>query len=889
MRYVRGRIVTPRPRGLATISLMNVMKLFRLGPLVVAVSASAPAEVVPHLFRDAAPIEWSQRLASSEMARRGASLGKDGAPKARWDYTSGLFAHSLMELGRETGDERFTGFAQGLTGSFISPDGAISTYREEEFNIDMILPGRAVLACYRQSREERFKVAAATLRGQLSKHPRTDDGGFWHKKKYPYQMWLDGLYMGSPFLAEYGAVFHEPAAFDEVVKQILLMDRHSYDARAGLHCHGWDEKRAQTWANPQTGCSPCFWGRSVGWYAMAIVDSLEHLPPDHPGVGDVKQVLLRLAEGVKRHQDPVSGLWWQVLDQGARKGNYQEASASAMFVYAIAKGVNRGWLPRDTYLPCVVRGYEGMLRDFIRHDGWETSLTRVCEVAGLGFTTANGRPRDGSFDYYISEPVIENDLKGVGPFILAGIEVGRLVNPGKAAGKMNVLLIISDDMRTELGCYASTLARTPNLDKLAATGVRFARAYCQFPLCNPSRASMLTGRHPSTMGVLGNRTWFGEKHPDIVSLPKHFKNSGYTSVRVGKIFHGGIDDTEAWSVDGQARTLAGVPKDGAVGKQIVPGPKPIDPDARDRKSDQWIVLEGDGSAHGDSKVADRTIRYLNEYKDRPFFIGCGFVKPHSPPEAPQWCYDLWDVSNIPLPPDFAPRPTVPEGFPAGSIRPKNSDLFIARDASPDAAREMIRAYLASSSFMDWNVGRVLAELDRTGLREKTIVVFWGDHGYQLGEKGKWSKAGSLWEQGTRTPLIICDPRGKSAGTASPRIVEMVDLYPTLVELCGLEQPAGLEGRSLLPLLETPGMPWDHPARTVWSEDGKTLSGVTVRTEKWRFAEFFGRGAGTMLIDPAADPHEMTNLAGEPENELVVREFSAMVRAYAKGLETTAGK
>ncbi len=462
-----------------------------------------------------------------------------------------------------------------------------------------------------------------------------------------------------------------------------------------------------------------------------------------------------------------------------------------------------------------------------------------------------------------------------------------------AAERMNVLLIISDDMRTELGCYASALAKTPHIDKLAATGVRFERAYCQFPLCGPSRASMLTGRHPASTGVLGNRVWFGDKHPDFVSLPRHFKNLGYTTARVGKIFHGGIDDTDAWSLNGQIRTLAGVPKSAADRKpdpdEDDPGPREITPEQRDRKSDQWIVLEGDGSAHGDSKSADRTIKYLNEFKDRPFFIGCGFVKPHSPPEAPQWCYDLWDPAKIPLPPDFAPRPTVPPGFPAGSIRPKNADLFIDRDATPEAAREMIRAYLASSSFMDWNVGRVMAELDRLHLREKTIVIFWGDHGYQLGEKGKWSKAGSLWEQGTRTPLLICDPRIKTAGRVCPRVVQMIDLYPTLVELCGLAPPPGLEGRTLKPLLEKPDLSWDHPAYSAWSEDGRTFSGVTVRTEKWRYAEFYGRGEGAMLLDPAADPHELTNLVWKPENAEIVSRLSSLAKAYAGNLKAAAPK
>lgn len=462
--------------------------------------------------------------------------------------------------------------------------------------------------------------------------------------------------------------------------------------------------------------------------------------------------------------------------------------------------------------------------------------------------------------------------------------LSALMVQAHAAQKMNVLLIISDDLRTELGCYASALAKTPNLDKLATTGIKFDRAYCQFPLCCPSRSSMLTGRYPGTTGVLGNRTWFGDAHPEFVSLPRHFKNNGYTSIRVGKIFHGGIDDTEAWSINGQARTLAGVRINPPVKAAEVDPDEIVEvaPDVRDRKSDQWIVLKGKGEEHGDYKAADRAIKYLRDHKDEPFFMGCGFVKPHSPPEAPQSFYDQWDVSKIPLPVDFAPRPTVPEGFPAGSIRPKNADLFIGRDASPDEARQMIRAYLASTAFMDWNVGRVLAELDALGLREKTIVVFWGDHGYQLGEKGKWSKAGSLWEQGTRTPFFICDPREQTAGKTCARVVEMIDLYPTLVELCGLEQPKGLEGRSLAPLVKNPALEWDHPAYTVWSEDGKNFTGVMVRTEQWRYGEFFGRGAGAMLVNPGSDPSELINLAADPKYSDVVAKLSPLVKEFAKG-------
>ncbi len=457
---------------------------------------------------------------------------------------------------------------------------------------------------------------------------------------------------------------------------------------------------------------------------------------------------------------------------------------------------------------------------------------------------------------------------------------GVLVRAGE---KMNVLLIISDDMRTELGCYASSLARTPNIDRLAATGVRFNRAYCQYPLCNPSRASMLTGRHPGSIGVIGNRTWFGERHPDAVSLPKHFKQSGYTSIGIGKIFHGGIDDTDAWTIGGRERFLVGVPDNEDAprrkgGHRKESGP----PLTKDQRSDRRIVLDGEGEDHADHRTASRTIEMLEKMKDQPFFIGCGFLKPHTPLEAPKRFYDLWDAAAIPLPVDFASKPTVPEGFPAGCIRANNADLFIGRDASPEEARETIRAYLASAAFMDWNVGRVLDALEKSGLAEKTIVVFWGDHGYQLGEKGKWSKAGSLWEQGTRTPFIIRDPRVKQNGRVCERIVEMVDLYPTLVALCGLDSPAGLEGRSLAPLLEDVSRPWDHPAHTIWSEDGKHFTGVMVRTERWRYAEYFGKGAGSMLIDPAADPHELKNLVHDPDKAEVVARLSAMVREYAKG-------
>jgi len=466
--------------------------------------------------------------------------------------------------------------------------------------------------------------------------------------------------------------------------------------------------------------------------------------------------------------------------------------------------------------------------------------------------------------------------------------------------KLNVLFIIADDLRAELGCYGSALAKTPNLDKLAAAGVRFDRAYCQFPLCNPSRTSMLTGRHPTTTGVLGNRTYFRDAHPDYVTLPQLFKANGYVSLRAGKIFHGGIDDAESWTEGAERRSSGGGPTQSTAPQDeespaaqggTPQGSQPTNaaPLSRNQYSDRWVVLDGDGESHGDYKVADRAMKLLRDCRDKPFFLGVGFVKPHSPPTAPQKFFDLYDGDKIPLPPDFAPRPTVPEGFPSAAIRKRNADLFIGRDATPEAAREMIRAHLASVSWMDWNVGRVIAELDRLGLREKTVIVFWGDNGYQLGEKGKWSKAGSLFEQGARIPFILAAPNAKANGKACSRVVQSVDFYPTLAALCpelsGL--PKGLEGHSLVPLLKNPQAKWDHPAYTVWSEDGRSFHGVAVRTEKWRYAEFGPEGKdGAMLFDEKADPLEMKNLADDPKHAQVRAELSSLTRRYAANLGKT---
>lgn len=473
--------------------------------------------------------------------------------------------------------------------------------------------------------------------------------------------------------------------------------------------------------------------------------------------------------------------------------------------------------------------------------------------------------------------------------LLAGVLVARASSP------MNVLFISIDDLRTEVGAFGGTRARTPHIDRFAARSVRFDRAYCQYPLCNPSRVSILTGRYPKTLELYGNRDWFNGWYPELVSLPKYFKQQGYTSVRYGKIFHGDtIDDAAAWTIGGVPHNFTGPKPANPVATTAITEEeearrieRAIAGDVRQATgSDRWKAVEDPAelARMGDTVNADKAVAYLKQWKrgGAPFFLGVGLVKPHSPLVAPREFFDQYDPAKIELPVDFAPRPTVPAGFPKASIRPINADLFIKRDATPEQAKEMIRAYLACVSYMDWNVGRVLAALEEAGLQDNTIVVFWSDHGYQLGEKGKWSKAGSLWEQGARVPLIIHDPRTKGNGQASPRIVELLDLYPTLVDLAGLPVPAGLEGRSLAPLLERPAAEWNHPAYTVWSERNRGITGVVVRTERWRYAEFFGPGAGAFLTDPVNDPHELNNLVNDPRHAAVVAELAALARAHVTG-------
>jgi unsaturated rhamnogalacturonyl hydrolase len=373
----------------------------------------------------AAEKPWSVRMADSEMARTPDPLLLDVVDRPRWEYTQGLVLKSILEVWKRTADERYWQYARAYYDGMLNADGGIKTYVLDEYNIDRINPGKALFILYDRTKEERYRKAIELLRRQLREHPRTSEGGFWHKKRYPHQMWLDGLYMGAPFLAQYARVFGEPAAFDDVITQYVLMEKHARDPKTGLLYHGWDESRQQKWADPQTGRSPAFWGRAMGWYALGLVDTLDFVPAEHPRRGELVAILQRLAEAVIRFQDP-KGVWYQVVDQGSREGNYLEASVSTMLSYALLKGARQGHLDAKSR-DAGRRAHEGIVKEFIRiDDKGLVNLDRVCQVAGLGGDPEKERYRSGTFDYYIGERIRSNDPKGVGPFILASLEMEAL-------------------------------------------------------------------------------------------------------------------------------------------------------------------------------------------------------------------------------------------------------------------------------------------------------------------------------------------------------------------------------------------------------------------------------------------------------------------------------
>jgi len=368
-------------------------------------------------------LNWAVRTTDSFIKRAPDNKITYEKNRARhkWHYEQGLMLNALYGLWQVTDNRDYFDFIQKNIDLYVGEDGSIRTYDPEDFKLDDIGPGRSLLRLYDATGDEKYHKAAQLLRRQLERQPRTAAGGFWHKKIYPWQMWLDGLYMAAPFYAEYEKVFAGQPDYADVIKQFTLIYEKTYDPETGLLYHGWDEKRQQLWANPQTGLSSHFWGRGLGWYMMALVDVLEILPPETVGRAELLEQLNDLSEAIVSVRDPESKVWYQVLDQGDREGNYLESSASAMFIYSFAKGANLGYLPAD-YWKIAKESFGGFLTEFVRvnEDGL-VDVRYACSGAGLG----GKQQRDGSFEYYISEPQRTNDCKAVGPFILAALELEK--------------------------------------------------------------------------------------------------------------------------------------------------------------------------------------------------------------------------------------------------------------------------------------------------------------------------------------------------------------------------------------------------------------------------------------------------------------------------------
>ncbi|MBP7415242.1 MAG: glycoside hydrolase family 88 protein, partial [Pyrinomonadaceae bacterium] len=352
----------------------------------------------------------------------------------KWNYEQGVILKAVEQMWYATGDPKYFRHIQKGMDHWIDEKGNHKDYHLEEYNIDHVTPGTAMLLLYRVTGNEKYRKMVELLRSQLKTHPRTNEGGFWHKKIYPYQMWLDGLYMGEPFYAEYSSIFGEDN-WNDIANQFVWMERHARDPKTGLLYHGWDESKQQKWANKETGMSPHVWGRAMGWYAMALVDTLEHFPAGHPRRAELIAILNREAAAITKYQDAKSGIWWDIIDLGGREKNYLESSASAMFVYALMRGVREGYLP-EKYLKTATRGWAGIKKEFIKTNAQgQTDWEGTVSISGLG-----GNPyRDGSFDYYMSEKLRTNDAKGLGPAIRAAIEIEAYERGWPGRGKTVVI------------------------------------------------------------------------------------------------------------------------------------------------------------------------------------------------------------------------------------------------------------------------------------------------------------------------------------------------------------------------------------------------------------------------------------------------------------------
>ncbi|MFT5129445.1 MAG: iduronate 2-sulfatase [Rhodothermales bacterium] len=448
-----------------------------------------------------------------------------------------------------------------------------------------------------------------------------------------------------------------------------------------------------------------------------------------------------------------------------------------------------------------------------------------------------------------------------------------------SAEKLNVLFIAADDMNCDLGVYGDPQVKTPNLDRLAKMGVRFDRAYCQQPLCGPSRASIMTGLRPDTLDMHTLAHELRKKNPDVVTLGQLFRNNGYFSARAGKIYHYGNptqigtdanDDPATWD---ERYNPAGIDKtqeskiiNHGTNRGLGISMATWDPVSKDEE-------------HTDGMVASKIVQLIEAKRDEPFFLAAGFFNPHCPYVAPKRYFDLYPIESISIPDLAEAKADLADVPPMGYMRDTKNWPYYFKDITVEEARRCKQAYYACNSFVDAQVGRLLDALEANKLMDKTLIVFWSDHGYFLGEKGLWYKR-KAFERSARMPLIIAGP-GLASAASTGKPVELLDLYPTLADLCGLAAPENLEGRSLRPLLTEPATAaWDKPAVTqVWHN--RKAWGYSMRTERWRYTEWMEGNAGRELYDHANDPDEVHNLASKSDYADMIAGFSNTLRSYVR--------
>lgn len=546
-------------------------------------------------------------------------------------------------------------------------------------------------------------------------------------------------------------------------------------------------------------------------------------------------------------------------------------------------------------------------RLWTRDAGDETLTRRVSKRQGEGLDEERGLKSAGEDQGARILDVFSRSYSQLRTWVVLLGLLGSWGTGLAAAERMNVLWIVVDDLANCLGSAGHPLVQTPHLDRLAASGVRFDRAYCQIPLCNPSRASVLTGWRPDRTRVYdldrhfrddpvgrrvpaaepGQRSRAGDAPPstldapvEVTTLPQLFRQHGWRTVRVGKVFHAdvpndigtdGLDDPPSWD---EVHNPRGRDR---LEEHLITNAEPHRPISA---ALSWLAADGTDEEQTDGLIATEAVRLLEQHREEAFFLGVGFFRPHTPYVAPRRYFELYPWESLRLPTAPAKdREDIPSAAFAHNCRVPNYGL----DA--DVCRRALQGYYASVSFVDAQIGRILAALDRLDLSARTIVVVWSDHGYHLGEhQGVWQKR-TLFEESARTPLIVRDPRAHGNGRACKRIVELVDLYPTLVDLCGLPSPPGLAGRSLRPLLDDPAAAWEGRAVTQILRPGEDqlILGRSLRTERWRYTEWNAGADGAELYDHAADPHEWHNLAESPEHQAVRAELRRILESLAEGL------